>query len=167
MVCNSNMKGKKKITFFSSSLLWPKMVSLSSAASLLRPSLLHLRFSRTSSMGMFSCTQPKKLKTLTPKIPTKNKHIYHTTKNKKKELQSIFRSITKSTVSFNTASKTSPFSPIFSPTQAQILNFFWPQTNQRSKHINQPPSKSHRHHSKINKWEEFKLYPVRKFVFWE
>lgn len=30
------------------------MVNLSSAASLLRPSLLHLRFSNTSSMGIFS-----------------------------------------------------------------------------------------------------------------
>lgn len=44
-------------TFFSSSLLCPKMDSLSSAASLVRPSLVHLRFSNTSSMGIFSCTQ--------------------------------------------------------------------------------------------------------------
>lgn len=45
---------RKKKTCFSSSLLCPKMVNLSSAASLVRPSLLHLRFSNTSSMGMFS-----------------------------------------------------------------------------------------------------------------
>lgn len=42
-------------TFFSSSLLCPKMANLSSAASFVRPSLVHLRFSNTSSMGMFSC----------------------------------------------------------------------------------------------------------------
>jgi len=47
-------KKMKKITLFSSSLLCPKIVSLCSAASLVSPSLLHLKFSKTSSMGMFS-----------------------------------------------------------------------------------------------------------------
>ena len=61
-------KNKVKLwTFFSSSLLWPKMTSLSSAASLLRPSLLHLRFSKTSSMGMFSCIKKKKKPSMKPK----------------------------------------------------------------------------------------------------
>ena len=43
-------------TLTSSSLLCPNMVNLSAAPELVRPSLLHLRFSKTSSMGMLSCT---------------------------------------------------------------------------------------------------------------
>ena len=42
------------LAFFSSSLLYPNIVSLCCATWLLKPSLLHLRFSKTSSMGIFS-----------------------------------------------------------------------------------------------------------------
>lgn len=45
----------QKRTFFSSSLLYPKMSSLFCASSELRPSFVHLRHSKTSSTGMFSC----------------------------------------------------------------------------------------------------------------
>lgn len=51
-------EGKPFGTFFSSSLLCPKMANLSWAAWLVRPSFVHLRFSNTSSMGIFSCSQP-------------------------------------------------------------------------------------------------------------
>lgn len=67
----------KKSTFFSSSLLWPKMASLSSAAWLVRPSLLHLRFSKTSSMGMFSCIHKHK--------KNKNKNTQQSKKITKKQ----------------------------------------------------------------------------------
>lgn len=65
------MKHRKWLrTFFSSSLLCPKIANLSWAASLVRPSLLHLRFSKTSSMGMFSCIQ--KIHKLNPKQQSSN-----------------------------------------------------------------------------------------------
>ena len=97
-----------------------------------RPSLLHLRFSKTSSMGMFSCIHIAKLHK-TPSTPKSNKtkQILQNNQEKKrnkKHKSSAIRSITKSTTSFNTASRTSgfSFSPIFqslSLTAFQYLQF--------------------------------------------
>lgn len=79
---------RKKKTCFSSSLLCPKMVNLSSAASLLRPSLLHLRFSNTSSMGIFSYNHRVRKEPL-----HKTKHNRETEPSKKclKFLRSIYQ----------------------------------------------------------------------------
>lgn len=95
-------------TFFSSSLLYPKIANLSWAAVPVRPSLVHLKFSKTSSMGIFSCNYNSNKKG--------NKPIKTNKKFSKKKLIFLVRSITKSTVSFKTASNTSGFSPI-------LLNF--------------------------------------------
>jgi len=47
------------LSFFSSSLLGPKILSLSSPSVVLNPSFVHFSFSNTSSIGIFSCTNTK------------------------------------------------------------------------------------------------------------
>lgn len=79
------------VTFFSSSLLWPKSASLSSAACVVRPSLLHLRLSKTFSVGTFSWKQ--------------NTISRRTSLRKFQEKKK--RKFTRSTASFKTASRTS------------------------------------------------------------
>ena len=61
----STLKREKKFkrkTFFSSSLLWPKMANLSSADSVVSPFESHLRVWNTSSSGTFSCKEIKRKK---------------------------------------------------------------------------------------------------------
>lgn len=45
-------------TFFSSSLLYPNKSNLSRTSLAVKPSLVHLRLSKTSSRGIFSCMKP-------------------------------------------------------------------------------------------------------------
>lgn len=51
---------KRKQTSFSSSLFGPKISRRCCACSVERPSRLHLRFSNTSSRGMFSCREERR-----------------------------------------------------------------------------------------------------------
>lgn len=77
-------------TCFSSSLLEPKMVSLSSAASVERPSLLHLKVSKTSSIGTFSWNQNLKNSSQN-QIPRKQNSQKHKKKKKNSNRKEIIK----------------------------------------------------------------------------
>lgn len=61
-VLPSKLGVKRKQTSFSSSLFGPKISRRCCACSVERPSRLHLRFSNTSSRGMFSCREEREEK---------------------------------------------------------------------------------------------------------
>lgn len=97
--------------FFSSSLFCPKISNLSLASSVDKPSFVHLKFSKTSSIGMFSYNTIHK--SIQIKEPGKEPGMWKKNKKlnfRKKNLK--HKKTTRSTASFRMASKTSFFSPI-------------------------------------------------------